>query len=245
MAPWQKMKKPEGFTIAVEGGADGWVTAWCLELPGCFAIVPPGSDILERARLAILEFTAWSHNRAADRLVITPEELSIVQRCDTGENVREGDGSAFFIHDAEAPQGREFPLWANSHDLAMDELSSLALTMPPALMADRLDADGRSLLGVLQHVANSESWYADQLKPKSGFQVKGAIDSLTRDLRDAHTVLQQVVCDVPQNMRVRRDTAGVGGGEDWSVRKVMRRSIWHIRYHTWELRRALSGIWLA
>jgi hypothetical protein len=112
-------------------------------------------------------------------------------------------------------------------------------------MADKLDDAGRSLLSVLQHVASSESWYAEQLKTGSGFKVKGNLDSLTRDLRDAHTILQQVVCDVPQSLRVRRETSAIHGGEDWSVRKVMRRSIWHIRYHTWELRRALSGLWLA
>ena len=56
--------------------------------------------------------------------------------------------------------------------------------------------------------------------------------------------MQQVVCDVPPALRVKRASSALHEFEEWSVRKVMRRSIWHLRYHTWELRRAIGGIWL-
>jgi hypothetical protein len=239
-----RSRKSEPFKIAVEGGRDGFVLAWCLDLPGCATLVGPGQDILQRSQLAILEFMAWSHNRAADRLTVSPESLEIVQRVDTGENVRVGEGSSFFTYDAEPPSSREFPLWANAHDLALDELSTLSQTMPPALLADKLDDEGRSILSILQHVAMSESWYSNQLRPGSGRKVSDRPEAAIQDLRDCHTILQQVVCDVAPAMRVRRDTSAVNSGEDWSVRKIMRRSLWHIRYHTWELRRSLSRIWL-
>ena len=55
------------FTLGIERGTDGFSAVWCLDMAGCYALLPPGSDPLERSALAILEFAAWSHNRAADR----------------------------------------------------------------------------------------------------------------------------------------------------------------------------------
>lgn len=237
-------KKLESFRVGVERGAGGFSAAWCLDLPGCYALVPPGGDLTERVSLAILEFTAWAHQRSADRLTIEAAQVEVVQSADTGEDLRNGDTSAFFLHDGEPLSAKEFPMWANPHDRALDELRDLALALPAALQSHRLDADGRTLLGTVQHAAATERFYAAQLRPGAGGTGRVGEDPSLRELQDAHLNLQQVVCDVPQDLRVRRETSSLHPVEEWTVRKVMRRSIWHLRYHTWELRRAIGGIWL-
>ncbi len=229
--------------IGVENGAEGYRAAWCLDLPGCYALVPPGTDLAERAALGIVEFTAWAHQRAAERITIEPSQVQIVQTVDSGSDLRGGDTTAFFVRDAEAASPREFPLWANPHDRALDEFRELALSIPPALLDHRLDLEGRTPLGILEHVTGAERYFARQLRPEAAAGGRPH-ETPVRDLQDAHMWLQQVVCDVPASLRVRREEAGANP-EEWSVRKVMRRSIWHLRYHTWELRRAIGSIWLS
>jgi hypothetical protein len=168
-------------------------------------------------------------------------DIEVVQVLETGEDVRSGDTSAFFLFDGSPSGVREFPAWANAHDQALDELCDLVGTLPPALLEAEIEG-GRSLRDMAIHAAEAERWHAAQLVP-SVPAGKGGTE-IVRQLRDAHTVLQQVVCDVPVNLRVRRPTSKLHESEEWSVRKVMRRSIWHLRYHTWEMRRAISGAWL-
>lgn len=230
--------------IGVERGADGFSAAWALDLPGCYALIPPGIDVIERMNIAMLEFTAWGHHRAADRALVDDNLAAIVQTVDTGDDLRGGDSSAFFLHDAEPPGPKEFPLWANPHDRALDELRDLALSLPAALQDHRLDSQGRTLIGVVQHCTATERFYARQLREGAVPQPKGGPDPSLRELQDAHMWLQQVLCDVPSDLRVKRPSSALHEFEEWSVRKVMRRSIWHLRYHTWELRRAIGGIWL-
>jgi hypothetical protein len=234
----------EAFRVSVERGAGGFSAAWALDLPGCYALIPPGGDLSDRMSLAILEYTAWSHQRSADRLTVEPSQIEVVQSLETGADIRLGDTSAFFLHDAEPPKPREFPAWANPHDRAVDELRDFALALPASLQHHRLDQEGRTLIETVHHVAATEREFAETLRPRGGDSARRNEDPSLRELLDAHTWLQQVVCDVPADLRNRRDAADGGRPEDWSVRKVMRRSIWHLRYHTWELRKAIGGLWL-
>lgn len=234
------------FRVAVELGKDGFAGAWVLDVPGCWALVPPGSDVAQRASLAIVEFAAWSHNRSAERAALDPVHIDIVQTVTTGEDLRAGESSAFFGYDADLPAGNEFPVWAHPHDRALDELRELALSLPPAIQEHPLDETGRTIRSLVEHAAETERYLATCLRPDAKPRSPGSgRDAQFRVLQDAHLLLQEVVCDAPRGVRTSPGAVGGGGPmESWSVRKVMRRSIWHLRYHTWELRREISGIWL-
>jgi len=235
----------EEIQIALERGGDGYTGAWCLDLPGCYALVPPGADPIERATLAILEFASWSHHRAAERMAVEAGQIVVAQSLATDEDLRAGATSAFFVHDGEPPAPNEFPLWATPHDRALDELRELVLAFPPGMHGHRLDEAGRTVLEIVEHAAAAERFFASRLRPEPVKSPKQAAqDRGFRDLQDAHVLLQQVVCDVPGMTRLSLPSDWPGRAETWSVRKVMRRSIWHLRYHTWELRRAVGSIWL-
>lgn len=236
------MKGTDTLTMGIERGADGYAAGWCFEMPGCYALIPPGSDPIDRMGLAILEYSAWSHNRSADRLVLDAEHLTIAQVFDAGADLRSGDGGAFFLNDGEPASPREFPAWASAHDLASDDLREVLQTLPQRLLEHELDVKGRTIASLAAHAAATERWFAMQLIGKDPPRDERA-DRL-RDLRDAHHTLQEAICGVPPALRVRRDTSPLQAFEEWSVRKVMRRSICHLRYHTWEIRRAISGLWL-
>jgi hypothetical protein len=64
-------------------------------------------------------------------------------------------------------------------------------------------------------------------------------------LMDAHSWLQQAICDAPPNVRLRHANTGHIREEEWSVRKAMRLSIWHLRYRTAALAANVNRIWLS
>ncbi len=239
------MKKPAQFTVGVEVGSAGYRAAWCFDLPGCYAVIPPGADQHERIRAAILEFLSWSHNRAANLVEVRDDLIDLIQVVTTGLDVRSGMTSAFFGHDMEPPANSEFPQWANAHDLAVDEIRALARTLPAGLLGLPFGEGGRTPLEIVRHAAATELWYANQLAANHVATAGPGLDGTLRSLSDAHLRLQQVVCDVPSSIRVRTESQGDRPAEDWSVRKVMRSSIWHLRYHVAEIRGALNTIWLA
>jgi hypothetical protein len=233
------VKKLDAYTVAVERGASNAALAWCLELQGCCALVRAGEDPVVRAETAIAEFIAWSHERNAERATVDKGSVTLVQTLDTEADVLAGESIAFFSHDLEPSNPREFPRWANAHDQALDELRELAMSLPP-LLWDQADENGRRLGDIVNHAARTEVFFAAQLKPGGGPTLQPG----PRSLNDAHAWLQQVVCDVDPRPRFRREHISGQGTEDWSVRKVMRRSIWHLRYHTTELNRGIGRIWL-
>jgi hypothetical protein len=233
------VKKLDAYTIAIERGGGGAALAWCLELQGCAALVSEGEDPLTRAEVAIAEFISWSHERSAERATVDQGSVTVAQSLQTMANVAAGDTTAFFLHDGEPANPKEFPRWANAHDQALDELSKLAISLPPLLWDQRL-ADGRRLGDIVNHAARTEMFFGAQLKPGGGPTLQPG----PRSLNDAHAWLQQVVCDVDPRPHFRREHISGQGTEDWSVRKVMRRSIWHLRLHTAEIRRVIGGIWL-
>lgn len=231
---------PLRFRVALERAPDGTVAAWCLDLPGAVATSPPGVDPLVRARIAISEFASWSHNRQAERVDIALEHLETAQLLESGANVGIGETTAFFLFDAEPASQREYPVWADAHDLAHDELRKLVQTLPPALLEPGLSTTGRTVRELVEHCAASELQFARTLVPATKMTFSG---DLLKDLQHAHVALQGVVCDVAP-AHVAESLGTDGHMERWSPRKVMRRSVWHLRYHTWEIRRMVGSLWL-
>jgi hypothetical protein len=163
--------------------------------------------------------------------------LAVVQDLESGSAVQDGITTAFFFHDASPPSPREFPLWANAHDLALDQFKELVASLPDLVFAGIGLAGSRD--EVLAEAAEAEQVLAGKLR--------GAAPTVQRppSLAEAHSWLQQAVCDVDPTLRVHRGTDTPGGlPEEWSVRKVMRRSVWELRYRTARLRAAANRIWL-
>jgi hypothetical protein len=238
------MNQPKSFAVAIEEGIDGLQAAWCLDLAGCFALIRPGEDPRECAAAAIAEFMAWGHQRAASRIEIDLSAISIVQSLPTHADLAAGETLALFAAELQPPTGKEFPLWANAHDLAHDELVDLALGLPASLTSWPAGPGGRTLAEIVRHAAEEETAMAAALIPTASTPLPITVAALVPTMRDAHRKLQENICAVPGSFHAHRPGGKGGPGEDWSVRKAMRRSIWHLRYHTWEARRAMSRNWL-
>lgn len=230
------MKRPQNLSLAVERGKDGFRLAWCLELTGCAALLAPADEPPARALAAIAEFTAWAHQRSAAHAQVESEQVTTVQVLETGADVANGESAAFFLHDAHPANSHEFPGWANAHDQALDQFRELVLSQPEQTLRALGAGDGQE--AILGRVARHQLWLAAHLRKSRLPELHAG----SRGLNEAHAWLQQVVCDVDPALRV-RDESPAGRAEEWSVRKVMRRSIWSLRYEQALLRRRLSGIW--
>lgn len=237
----------EQLHVALERGRDGYVGAWCLELPGCWALVPPGHDPAELAALAVLEFTAWAHQRAAQKLVFEREQVVISESVASDADLRAGESHAFFPHDGLPATQDEFPLWAAPHDRAFDELRDVARSLPGDFQEHRFCPSRRTIREELLSAAATEHFLATRLSAQNRPHPPTpppAADEIFRVLQQAHAGLQEVVCDAAPAARRSLPDDATGEVEIWSVRKVMRRSIWHLRLSTWEIRRAVGTLWL-
>lgn len=230
------MKRPLALSLAVERGQDGYLLAWCLELAGCAALVAPGQDPVTLASAAIAEFTAWGHQRSAAHAHVESGQVAVAQVLETGAAVAHGETTAFFLHDGLPAGPHEFPGWANAHDQALDEFRELVLSQPEQTLA--VLAAGPSQEEIFGGISSRQLALAGHLRKSRSADVRPGV----RGLNDAHAWLQQVVCDVDPGLRL-RDEAASGRGEEWSVRKVMRRSIWALRYEQAVLRNRINALW--
>lgn len=231
------MKRAQELTLAVERGADGFQLAWCLELAGCTALVRPHDDPKAGSLAAIAEFTAWAHQRSAAHAGVEEQQVAIAQVLETGSDVAHGQSTSFFLHDGRPATSHEFPGWANAHDLALDQFREFVLSQPEQTLA--VLAAGASQEAILNRVASQQLALAAHLRPSRVPELRPG----ARGLNEAHSWLQQVVCDVDPDLRVREE-AGRMRTEEWSVRKVMRRSIWALRYEQAVLRQSMNALWI-
>lgn len=232
------MKRPQELSLAVERGADGFQLAWCLELAGCAALVRPHEDAKMRSLAAIAEFTAWAHQRSAAHARVEEQQVAIAQVLETGANVAHGESTSFFLHDGHPAGSHEFPGWANAHDQALDQFREFVLSQPEQTLAS-LGA-GATHDAILGRVASYQLGLSTHLRRNRAPELRPG----SRGLNEAHSWLQQVVCDVDPALRVRDESTG-GRAEEWSVRKVMRRSIWALRYEQAVLRGNINALWTA
>lgn len=229
------VKRPQNLTLAIERGTAGFSLAWCLEVVGCAALIGPSEAPQERVAGAIAEFTAWAHQRSAEHADVDKDTISTAQVLETGADVAHGQTTAFFLHDAHAAAANEFPGWANAHDLAADQYRELVLSLPEQTL--QLFSRGKDREAVLGEAARAQLALAARLRANRLPELRPG----ARGLNEAHAWLQQVVCDVDPALRTREE--GEARLEEWSVRKVMRRSIWDLRYRTAVLRSGVSGLW--
>lgn len=190
------MKASETYSIGFESGPDGRSRAWVFELPGCAALVEDVHHADAAVSNAILEFLSWAHFRAPGRLEVDSNALKTVESSRTSALVANGSSGAFFGWDGVAPMPREFPTWANAHDLAIDEFRVLVSSMPQQL-AERLviKRNGRKVVDLVAHLCDDDRRLALALDP--GHRVPNGALRTMKELQEAHRVLQEVVCGVP------------------------------------------------
>ena len=134
-----------------------------------------------------------------------------------------------------AATGVHGPLFDSDSEPATDEHRELALTIGRAALSDLLfvldDVSGgeRSAAErILRHVAELDRWYATRIAPASG----SPFSALEDELVQSASLFEETIDGLP-SARLRE--VWTIDGEEWSIRKVLRRRTGHLREHLPEL----------
>ncbi len=211
-----------------------WV-AWAFDLPGCYSAARNQEDAIANAPLRIAQYLEWlsNHNYRAARAV---EAIDV----EVGESFRsfisEGDYivNAFFEDDRRTLGSDEV-----SHALWLLECTRTdLLQVIQPLSPERLDRPIRgevqgSIHGILKHVVWAEWWYFDRLGLAFNEEQmpEGIMSMLEKSRTHTHRQLPELVNHTNIMTRI---------GEQWSARKIVRRTLWHERAHTKQIIRYLK-----
>lgn len=142
--------------------------------------------------------------------------------------VAEGDTQAAFAHDLKPITKKELEKYLKLLENSRRRLIKLLETIEAEFGEDlgklfywRADEDSSSIGEVLGHIVRAEAWYLARLAKK--------IDRWSH-----YTVLRQLTPDRLRRLTAeerKRKTVHPPDNEIWTARKVMRRALWHERYH--------------
>jgi len=230
------------YRVAVEDIEEGHWIAWVLDLPGCFASAATPDEAVQHVPASIGAYAQWrsAHGRpmvpeGAREQAIALDLVEVSHAFSDGVNGDDYRVNAFFAAD-EPPLSTadvEHGLWLLSctrQDLldVLDVLGVLARHSPtdPSL-PDRAETARASIQGILRHIATAERWYFGLL----GCEQEPLCDDPRQALERGRTHSQRWLLDLAGDGRIR-----VWRRERWSVRKVLRRTLWHERDHTDQIR---------
>ncbi|MBC7221168.1 DinB family protein [Candidatus Bipolaricaulota bacterium] len=238
------------YSVGLEIGEGGWTYAWVLDLPGCFSRGGSPGEALELLPPRIERHLGWLSGfepvPRTERGIAVLEEVRD-PRCP----VRRGDTRALFAWDGLAPADEEFERdlrWMARH---RQTLLSLVEGLPPAGLdagedgPDIHDLRAPSVRRVLRHIAGAEYWYLTRIpaqaplpaeEPDDVFALLSAVRSAAEPvLRELFATDATKVVEVPETTWSGTFTEG------WTLRKILRRALWHEAFHIEEIRRHLEG----
>lgn len=229
------MDEPVTYDAYLEVERDGRWVARILDLPGCYAVGASEQQALAALTASIPTYYAWL-KRHDDYTPDVRGPWTVVPR----EIVPSPTAGAFFTPDAQPVDDEELDWGLALLGWAHEDLVALVSGLPAPLL-DAPPADGGwTIRQVLLHVARGQFWFLTRLDadPAPIPPPQPASDPLA-DLRQAHAAALARLRNADDEARVAvRDHRG----ERWSMRKVLRQSVWHLRDHTAQIARIAAGL---
>jgi hypothetical protein len=221
----------EGF---LEVRDDGASLAQLYDLQGCFAYGRSPDEALSVLASRIPAYYAWLRRHddytpdVRGPFRVTPKEAARVPALDGHA------AGAFFAPDA-APVTDEDLDWSLALlDWSYHDLTELLASLPPGALDAPLP-NGQPLRALVDHIAQTQVWLISRLEARPTVPLISQFPGSERDhLRQVWQAslsrLRAASDDERQHLREH-------DGERWSLRKVLRRGILHLREHTTDLER--------
>ena len=223
------------FRLGIEDIEPGNWVAWVFELLGCYARGSTREEAISLAPTSIEELQArLSQSRFLTNEARPPFSVVIAEEFRASPSSPDYIVNAFFDND-------RIPLTDDDINYASSLLSLNRrdlMSIVSRLSEDTLDWEisgeiQKNIRGILRHIGTAEWWYWDRLGlvgprqelPDSLAELLGAVREFTLQ----H--LPELVGSIQTSTRL---------GEQWSPRKLLRRSIWHERVHTLQIARYLK-----
>ncbi len=214
------------YSVCLEEVEARWV-GHVLELPGCFSSTIDQKETIAQIPQAIHHYSSWLKEHG-EKYLSTCGEITF----DILEIIREWSFpphpdyavNAFFASDSIPLREDEIDNLLLLLEWSYQDLHRSSQGLSQEIMLTSVE-EGWNIEGILKHTSRAALWYLDQLDlaPKPQTEPKTWQESLEMSKAQLTLVLPKLV--------------GVGRiemnqGELWSPRKIIRRSLWHLRDHT-------------
>ncbi len=221
--------------IGIENNNENRCVAWALDYPGCFAYGLDEAEALLNMPRSLVAIETWVDGHTPNSwLNFVDIDLQVVDRYTTfcmGADYRPtppGEGyeiNAWFVDDWRPLSSDEINTALTIFDWQRDELLAGLSTLDSSILERSYPGERWNILGIASHIANAELWYLSRL----------SLTNLThKELeKDTESRLAQTAKLIHESFQNFADLVIVTGieGEFWSYRKIVRRTLWHLRDH--------------
>lgn len=232
--------------IYLESGAkDGWCHLHCPDLPGLGFKAPSPEAATALAPFRLEAEIDWARKAGLEVPYDETSKLTVVGAVKVDLPVAAGDTEAIFGPEMTAIDDEYLAFTIKYMKAAREPILRLCRSLPASVRAFRPAKGKRSIEEVLAHVADGEAFYLVRLE---------ASEEATKELWTEYALPKAAVAarlEWVRNKTIERlenlskdDSFRVSrhdpNGETWSARKVMRRMIWHYRYHARQIEAYLT-----
>ena len=226
------------YRLAIEDMEPNHWIAWVLDLPACFSPAKTRDEAIDNTPEVIAQYFVWlvNHNSAlpVSNATIETEVVESFQSFPS-EKDPEYIVNAIF-NDGRRPMGYwEVEVVAGLLDWTRQDLLSVLNSMISTDLNKPIAGEVQgSIAGILRHIAIAEDWYFSQL----GFALER-----WQIPKDPYGMLKTVRENTQKQLikLVGTEQITENNSEQWSARKVLRRTLWHERDHTQHITKLLAG----
>lgn len=210
------------------GSENGFVErsiAWAFDHPGCFAYGSDDKEAILRMPQALVAYQEWMGKHSEDSWLADLGDFDI-RLVEALEKPADGTPSRdWFQFDGlpltqvEVEQGIKLLSWSRA------DLLDIALSFSDKELDQQFEGEQWSIRGIVEHIANAETWYLDRLGLAEGLKDPLETDAFAHILQ-VRSRMVEVLPLLVGNAEIREVDE-----EKWSARKVLRRAAWHEMDH--------------
>ncbi len=224
------------FPICLEVGGDGWCMAWVAKCPGAHISRPSEGEAVSTIPLEVGSFLRWLRHFGEKIPVTRALQVEIAERHVFRAKFRFGHTQAFFKLDDRAmtrDEVRTQMRWLRHSRSTLDTLvhglDPEALTWGTPGIKGRPPGKGGGgwTIGLyLRHIGSVEKWYLQQFW--RSLPVLPRSESPFERLAYARKQVEEIIGGAATRDLSRVMTTS---GQKWTLRKILRRLLYHERYH--------------
>ena len=230
--------------IGLEKYFEDKAIAWAVDYPGCFAYGEDEQEALMRIPDAFLAYQNWINHKAGDASWlkhVSDFDIRLLEsfhnyRINSHYEVVEQDGNiimAWFHVDWLPLTSQECSRIDRLLDWSRKDLLDLIAVIPEDQMDIHLANERWSIREILNHIGGAEWWYLERLNLAGISRTE-----LPKDLFERLDLIRKQLKKILPEFQDRELVTGKGG-EFWSPRKVLRRSLWHEKDHIVHIQKLL------
>lgn len=218
------------FLEDIEGDWFGWMEAY----PGGYSQGATPPEAIHRAPQAFQHYIQWlrahGENVLPRLLTLLPSEIH-VESIEISHSQRVASGGAahgFFKPDERLVDEDDVETYLRLRRHAREELIAAVHSLSPDLW-NSAPFGGKSLTVILRHMATMDQYFLERLRLPVSSQRH------TDPLAQAEAALREFEVGVRSFPAHRRGDIFTLDSEQWSMRKILRRALWHERYHAQQI----------